>query len=63
MITSHDDVALTAQLALIRNLDLLVTDVTVYEDNDIEIASIPIEVYSDTFALNGVGSQNVDFFV
>jgi hypothetical protein len=57
------DVALSAQLAIVRNLDLGVTDVTVFEDNDIPIADVPIEIYSNTFALNGVGSQEVNFFV
>ena len=57
------DVALSAQFALIRNLDLGVTEVTVFNDDDIPIADVPIEIYNNTFALNGVGSQEVTFFV
>ena len=57
------DVALSAQLAIIRNLDLGVTTVTVFNDDDIPIANVPIEVYSNNFNLTGVGSQTVDFFV
>lgn len=55
------DVDLSAQAALLRNIP--VVDYTVYSDDDIPIADVPIEVYNNSFALNGVGSQHVDFFV
>ena len=54
------DVNLSAQVAILRNIPLV--DFTVYSDDDIAIADIPIEVYSNTFGLSGVGSQDVNFF-
>ncbi len=54
------DVNLSAQVAILRNIPLV--DYTVYSDDDIAIADIPIEVYSNTFGLSGVGSQDVNFF-
>lgn len=59
---TYVDVALEAELAIIRNLDLLVTEVTVYNNDSIPIANVPIEVYGNTFDLDGVGGQNVMFF-
>jgi hypothetical protein len=50
---------LDAQLAIIRNLDLEVTDVTVL-DETYDIGGISIPVFSDTFTLNGVGSQTLE---
>jgi len=55
------DINLSAQAALLRNIPVI--DYTVWSDDDIPIANVPIEVYNDTFALNGVGSQNVEFWV
>ena len=55
------DIDLSAQAAILRNIPVI--DYTVYEDNNIPIADVPIEVYNNTFALNGVGSQEVSFFV
>ena len=55
------DVNLSAQVAILR--DIPVIDYTVYSDDDIPIADVPIEVYNNTFALNEVGSQEVAFFV
>lgn len=55
------DINLSAQLAILRNIP--VVDYTVYSDDDIPIANVPIEVYSDTFDLNGIGSQQVEFLV
>lgn len=59
---TYVDANLSAELAIVRNLDLLVTEVTVYEDNDIAIANLPIKVYEETFDLAGVGGQDVSFF-
>jgi hypothetical protein len=55
------DIDLSAQAAILRNIPVI--DYTVYEDNNIPIADVPIEVYNNTFGLNGVGSQEVSFFV
>jgi len=55
------DINLSAQVAILRNIP--VVDYTVYSDDDIPIANLPIEVYNSTFDLNGVGSQQVDFLV
>jgi hypothetical protein len=55
------DINLSAQLAILRNIP--VVDYTVYSDDDIPIADVPIGIYDSTFDLNGVGSQQVDFLV
>jgi hypothetical protein len=56
------DVGMEVQLAFIRNLDLFVTTFTAY-DETYPLFDIPIEVYSNTFDLTGVGSQDVALFV
>ncbi|HET9810557.1 MAG TPA: Ig-like domain-containing protein [Sphingomicrobium sp.] len=55
------DINLSAQAAVLRNIPLV--DYTVWSDDNIDIAHVPIEVYNNSFALNGVGSQDVNFFV
>ena len=55
------DINLSAQAAILRNVPVI--DYTVWSDDDIPIANVPIEVYNATFDLAGVGSQNVDFWV
>ena len=49
------DVNLSAQVAILR--DIPVIDYTVYSDDDIPIADVPIEVYNNTFALNGSAAR------
>jgi Bacterial Ig domain len=64
-LTNHTGInaGLTAELAFLRNLGLGdVGSITVFDDS-FPIIDTTIPVYSSTFALNGVGSQNFTFVI